>query len=78
MNEVQFSYPCKCGHEKLNHFEYNDSSGGWIFNKDVGHEVWMEESYPRPVCDLCNNDCSFEQMNGLEYLEWKYNEKRTS
>jgi hypothetical protein len=70
MNEV---YPCKvCLHNEVEHFIYTETHGWWEWLDDVGHEVWREEPYPRPVCNTCNNDCIFEPMTNLEYLEWCY------
>ena len=64
--------PCKCGHVEAWHFVYEETYGQWMENDDVGHEVWVESPYPRPVCDECKSDCIFDQMTNLEFLEWKY------
>jgi hypothetical protein len=63
--------PCKCSHVEEVHFIFEETVGGWQWLDDVGHEVWVEEPYPRPVCDECGTDCIFEEMTNLEYLEWK-------
>lgn len=68
--------PCKyCSHPGEQHFIFEDTAGGWVYNADVGHEVWVTEPYPRPVCNLCKLDCIFEEMTNLEYLEWLSEDK---
>lgn len=67
------NFPCMvCGHYDKAHYIHTESNGAWVYLDDVGHEVWQEEQYPRPVCDFCQDDCIFEQMTNLEYLEWKH------
>jgi hypothetical protein len=75
MNE-QSNYPCKCGHEYQDHGEEGFDRGGYVFLEDVGHEVWQEHIERYPVCYMCNNECYWQQMNNLEYLEWKYDSNR--
>jgi hypothetical protein len=75
MTNEPSSYPCKsCGHPEQAHFIFEENYGGWVWDDNVGHEVWVEEQQPRPVCDSCGSDCIFEQMTNLEYLEWKYDQ----
>lgn len=75
MND-QNNHPCRCGHFLEAHFEDIAQYGGWEYLDDVGEEVWREESYPRPMCGKCEDDCLYEQMTNLEYLEWKYEEHK--
>lgn len=64
-------HPCICGHKMEKHFDYEETYSDWIFHEDVGHEVEVQTSYPRPVCSSCNTDCLFQEMDNLEFLEWK-------
>lgn len=74
--EYKDKYPCKiCHHPEEDHFIFEETAGGYVFLEDVGHEVWQEEPYPRPVCNACGSDCIFEQMTNLDFLEWKSNDK---
>jgi hypothetical protein len=56
------------------HGVVDESIGRYEWLDDVGHEVWREDTYPRWICSDCNNDCQFEQMTNLDYLEWKADE----
>lgn len=79
MNETPNKFPCKfCFHDEKEHFIFDDSCGHWEYLADVGHEVWVEEPYARPVCNSCGSDCIFEEMTNLDYLEWKYDTNRNS
>jgi hypothetical protein len=69
MNESNF--PCKCGHFYDVHDVIERHYGWYEWLDDVGHEVWREEEESYPVCTVCDTVCYYEQMNNLEYLEWK-------
>jgi len=74
-------FPCKCGHLLTIHGEEGQGSyyGGWDIDSE-GNEVWREEQeQPMPVCYACGPAfCNFEEMDNLEFLEWKNEEKNTT
>jgi len=54
--EYKDQYPCKiCHHPGEYHFIFEETVGGYRWDDEIGQEVWVEEPYPRPVCDACKS-----------------------
>ena len=68
-------FPCRCGHSITAHDTLEVDQGGYEDLDDgEGGYAWRPDWKQCFVCLPCDLECNYEQMNNLEYLEYKSND----